>query len=256
MVTSYPENIEKDLEDEAVILMQEQTDIFKDIWKEILKEKTKKGIKKNSQEDDDLKEIKDIIELTKNEASVLLVNDDIRDMVDGIVKQVQNYCVNYINESSNAVAAVDMFKSDYIDGRKMKKYINQCVKEIKSMPNYYFDKVETIIFDGMKKGQSIIDIGELIDKASNDASKYSRLIARNNIGNITGFVEESQLTGMGLTRGIWRTMKDEDVRERHNKNEGKEFDLSEGIDGEKPKSAHLCRCETEIKDEDILSLVA
>jgi len=257
MVTSYPEQIEKDLEDEVAILMQEQTDIFNDIWEEVLKEKLKKGIKKNSQEDDDLEEeIKSIIELTKNEASILLIDDDIKDIVDGIAKQVRNYCVNYINKSSNAVTAVDMFKSDYIDGRKMKSYTTKCIKEIKSMPNYYFDKVETIIFDGIKKGQSVAEIGKLIDKASNEASKYSRLIARNNIGNITGFVEESQLTGMGLTRGIWRTMKDEDVRERHEKNEGKEFDLNEGIDGEKPKSAQLCRCETEINNEDILSLVA
>lgn len=251
MRTNYPEKIEKDFEDELVILMDEQIDIFQDVWKEVLGEKIQEGTRKNSEDEEN---IRDLIELIKTEAAVLISTEDVKALAESIGKQIKNYSVHHLNESANGVAGVNMFKSNYVDGRKLRKHITECVNKIKSMPDYYFDNLEKVILEGMDRGDSLSTIGRAIDEVGEKSSKYARLIARDQTGNIAGFVEEVQLTGMGLTRGIWRTMKDGVVRDRHEEREGEEFDIKEGIDGEKPKQAHLCRCETEIKNDDILRI--
>lgn len=80
----------------------------------------------------------------------------------------------------------------------------------------YVSKINIIVEQGVVNGQSVQKVKEEIFKATQSLSnKHCKLLARDQIGKLTGQVEQAQMQEIGLELYVWDTSMDDRVRESH-----------------------------------------
>lgn len=110
----------------------------------------------------------------------------------------------------------------------------------------------------MTQGSSLTDIMDQFDGLVEKRKNHAKFTARNQIANFNAIAGKIRAQNLGITKAIWRTSKDERVRQCHKVRDGKEFELDKGLysscDGQwlLPGVDYLCRCTAEyiIPEED------
>lgn len=117
--------------------------------------------------------------------------------------------------------------SDYYDGSFYEEYIRKWVDEnvlkIKSIPNQTLDKMQQTILDGFRNGRTIRDIQKDIQNEYNVTRDTARLIAGDQIATLNSQITQAQQRDAGVTKYIWSTSHDSRVRECHAALDGKIF---------------------------------
>lgn len=104
----------------------------------------------------------------------------------------------------------------------------------------------------MTQGSSLADVLQQFDGLVEKRKNHAKFTARNQIANFNSIATKLRAVNLGITRAIWRTSKDERVRECHKQRDGKEFDLAKGLysscDGQwlLPGVDYQCRCGYEL----------
>jgi SPP1 gp7 family putative phage head morphogenesis protein len=110
--------------------------------------------------------------------------------------------------------------------------IQQNVLLIKSLPEEYFKQIEIIVNKGFSSGArySTIfkEISALHGSANSKLMNRIKTIARDQISTINAQMTMKRSLSLGITKGIYRTSKDERVRECHKELDGVEFVLTKG----------------------------
>ena len=117
--------------------------------------------------------------------------------------------------------------------------IQNNVNLITSMADDHFDKVESIVFNGMQSGTDWDVLADKIAKVSGSTLGKAKMIARDQVSTINAQLAKKRMTNAGITKGRWvktkrAKSKNYTPRESHLKANGKEFDLDKGlyVDGE------------------------
>ena len=103
----------------------------------------------------------------------------------------------------------------------------------------------------MTLGDGLEEIMSQFKGMEEKRKNHAKFTARNQIANFNAVSSKIRTKKLGITKAIWRTSKDERVRQCHAVREGKEFDLSEGLysscDGKSllPGTDYQCRCTAE-----------
>ncbi len=165
--------------------------------------------------------------------------------------------VNKIDEQSQKQMVANMKKIgmtvNYDLTPELKKTLNDSVKTntelIKSIPEYYHDKVAKIVAQAAENGR---DEGYLVDKleeAELATENRAALIARDQINRVTNQVAIARSQSLGITKGIWIHVPGvHSSRITHEAMDGKEFELDEGMYDEdvgdyvKPGELIYCNC--------------
>ncbi len=134
--------------------------------------------------------------------------------------------------------------------------IQNNVNLIKSIGSDHFDKIESIVFNGMSNGSTVEDIAKQLTALNGKNYNRARLIARDQVASINTQLNKKRLTDIGVSKAEWVTSNDERVRggkpnskQDHRALEGKIFDISKGIADPKsgkiiwPGSEINCRCD-------------
>lgn len=110
--------------------------------------------------------------------------------------------------------------------------IQQNVLLIKSLPEEYFKQIEIIVNKGFTSGArySTIskEISSLHGSANSKLMNRIKTIARDQISTINSQMTMKRSLSLGITKGIYRTSKDERVRKCHKELDGVEFVLTKG----------------------------
>lgn len=103
------------------------------------------------------------------------------------------------------------------------EFVAENVDLIKTVPERYFDRIEREVAEayagGMRPETLVERLMEIDDMAENDA----RRIARDQIGKLNAQFNEERQKGMGVDSYIWRTARDNRVRDEHTEREGRLF---------------------------------
>jgi SPP1 gp7 family putative phage head morphogenesis protein len=122
---------------------------------------------------------------------------------------------------------------------------------IKTIPETYFQKIETRLLEGVVQGRmparSLI---EELRELGNVTKRRARFIARDQTAKLNAAMNRERNQALGIEEYVWRTSKDERVRESHAKRDGKRFrwdDPPAGgpAEGGHPGEAINCRCTAE-----------
>lgn len=104
----------------------------------------------------------------------------------------------------------------------------------------------------MAEGRNIDHIVEQFRNTASKRKNHVRFLARTQINNFNSQMTRLRAERLGITKAIWVTAGDERVRACHEKRDGKEFNIKEGLysscDGKTlwPGSDYACRCTQEL----------
>lgn len=118
------------------------------------------------------------------------------------------------------------------------------VSLIKSIPDQYLTKVESIVFNGTTQGSKASSMITQLVEAGNVTAKRAKLIARDQSSKLNSAFTQQRSQNLGVEEYIWITAKDGDrVRLSHRKNHGKTFRWDDPPkDTGHPGNDIQCRC--------------
>lgn len=124
---------------------------------------------------------------------------------------------------------------------------------IEDLQEEYLKRIQKAVSNGYTKNLRYSEVAKDIQKATGITWRRAQHIAVDQIGTLNGLVTRERNEELGISKAIWRTMRDEKVRGNpgglypnarpsHWARDGEEFSWNEGIDGELPGTPNRCRC--------------
>lgn len=97
------------------------------------------------------------------------------------------------------------------------------VSLIKSIPDEYFKKLETIVFTNTTQGSTAGSMIKQITDLGHSTTKRAKLIARDQTSKLNSALSQQRQQNLGVEEYIWVTADDGRVRDSHKRNNGKKF---------------------------------
>ena len=117
------------------------------------------------------------------------------------------------------------------------------VSLIRSIPEEYFKKIETVVFTNTTQGSKAGSMIKQIQKIGRTTTKRAKLIARDQSSKLNSAISQQRQQNLGIEEYVWRTSGDERVRDNHKSKNGKIFRWdSPPKDTGHPGSDIQCRC--------------
>jgi SPP1 gp7 family putative phage head morphogenesis protein len=152
-----------------------------------------------------------------------------------------------------AVLGLDPLLGDKPAAAQLANFRQANVELIKSIDQRYLNEVNGIVQRGLQAGTRPETLAREIDKRYQVGLSRATLIARDQLGKLAGQLDRIRQTDLGIKRYIWRTSKDERVRDEHAEREGQTFSWDDPPEGEHPGEAVQCRCVASPAIEDLLT---
>lgn len=117
---------------------------------------------------------------------------------------------------------------------------------IRSIPEEYFKKIETIVFTNTTQGSTAGSMIKQIMQTGKVTTNRAKLIARDQTSKLNSALTQQRSQNLGIEEYIWRTAGDERVRESHRRKNGKVFRWDDPPkDTGHPGQDIQCRCVAE-----------
>ena len=171
-----------------------------------------------------------------------------------VVIDVQVEVDSQIAKHTKAVIGVDLtplYRASDIQN-VVDNQIAANVALIRSIPNQYVDKLESLVHQALQTGQTNQDLALEIKKLGQSTDFRARLIAADQMGKINGQINMERQLSMGVETYTWQSAKDERVRLDHRHKQGKTFRWDQPPVGGHPGEPIRCRCTALPNYEDIL----
>lgn len=114
---------------------------------------------------------------------------------------------------------------------------------IKTIPEEYFKKIETVVFNGVTQGRQATSMIQKIQEIGKVTENRARVIARDQTSKLNSALNQQRSQNLGVEEYIWRTAGDERVRPSHASKNGKRFRWDDPPkDTGHPGQDIQCRC--------------
>lgn len=205
-------------------------------------------------DDNTLQLIQEALDRVREQAISVLFNASVLNFIaKRFVSGVNKINRMDIQKQANVLRAIDPTANEPWLNAFMMTSIRENVNYIKSIPGEYFNRIETIVFQGVKSGQNINDMASDIRKVKEVSFNRAKFIAKDQSGSILGQMTQIRHKNMGVKKFKWRTSKDERVRGkpsgRYPKATPSHYDLDGNIynyedppHGLVPGRDYNCRC--------------
>ncbi|KAB8139275.1 hypothetical protein F9U64_01225 [Gracilibacillus oryzae] len=205
--------------------------------------------------DSPLDEIMIILERLRQRAeNSIFTNALLTAIADQFVKGINRHEKANLKRQINSVRGVDpIARESWLEGF-MKTAIKDNVNWIKSIARDQHDKVETIVMQGVRRGQSINEMAKEIREVSKVSKKRASFIARDQTGSILGDLTKTRQQQLGLKKFRWSTSGDNRVRDEHADLDGKVFTWKDGANGLYPGTDYGCRCVAEPIEDELMDI--
>ena len=165
----------------------------------------------------------------------------------GIVRPVGTDTVRLAERNVARLTGIEA--GDVAARGRVDKWVTENVDLIRTVEDRYLEDVREMVAKGFEAGTRWETISEDLQERAGVSKSNAERIARDQTGKLNAEVSKDTMEQLGVTRGIWRTMGDERVRDEHAELDGQEYDLATGIlfHGERiwPGSEIQCRCYAE-----------
>lgn len=181
------------------------------------------------------------IELIKGLSLGIFTSSKVQDIASRFVHSTNNFSKN-LTQKQGQVKGVDPTQSEPWLNDFMKTAISENVSYISTIRDEYFPKIESIIFQGVKNGQSVKAIKDQLVERIGMTENRAKFIAVDQTGSIFGQMTAKRHQEMGVKKFKWSTSHDEKVRMSHRALDGKIFSYSEPPSEGLPGTPFRCRC--------------
>ncbi|MFT8928516.1 MAG: minor capsid protein [Sporolactobacillus sp.] len=185
--------------------------------------------------------IRQAIELIKGLSLGIFSSHEVQSTAGRFVKTV-NEQSKANAKAQGAVHNVDPTQSEPWLDEFMRSSIAENVSYISTIRDEFFPKIESIIYQGVKKGQSIGDIRQgLVDRIGMTRNR-AQFIAVDQTGTIFGQMTAKRHQAMGVDKFEWVDAGDNRVRPLHQHYNGNIYEYAHPPADGLPGEPYRCRC--------------
>jgi SPP1 gp7 family putative phage head morphogenesis protein len=110
---------------------------------------------------------------------------------------------------------------------RVRSFVKENVSLIRTIPTEGLSDIEQMVFRDARRGLSPQEMRDRITEQFGVSEARAQLIARDQVGKFNGDLSMLRQTGIGVTRYVWRTSRDERVRPDHARLDGHTFSWDE-----------------------------
>lgn len=221
--------------------------------KKVYKENRDAEIRKNHRNDsatDLMIAISQIFSTIKNNIIAKTKGFGLRRKLESLAHLNRKLTIKEWKKAIKVTLGIDI-REDYYLGdfyvEQLKKWIEENVGLISSIPEDTLEKMKDIVYDGFANGKTTTRMVREIQRAYSISRRRAELIARDQTAKLNGQIQKAQQQDAGITEYIWSDCGDEKVRRSHRELNGKKFswdDPPRNSDGRKchPGQDFQCRC--------------
>lgn len=170
---------------------------------------------------------------------------DVEVFVARIAKAIADQNGKQLGKVFASVLGVDPFIVEPWLATELKAFVKQNVDLIVTLPRRFFPEIEQMVFRAAREGRSWRELKKEIKGRYHNSHYNAERIARDQVGKFNGQLTMLRQAQAGVTRYIWRTVRDARVRDEHKEREGKSYSWDDPPGGENPGDAIMCRCYAE-----------
>lgn len=151
---------------------------------------------------------------------------DLRDRTAAISRMTRNTAQREWRLAVRQTLGIDLME-DYYNGdfyeEYLRKWVDQNVLKIKSIPSESLDGMRQIIEDGYLNGVPVREIQRQIQEQYNTTKEKANLLARDQVATLNSQISQAQQRDAGVKKYKWDDSHDSRVRECHAALRGQEF---------------------------------
>jgi len=151
-----------------------------------------------------------------------------------------------------AVLAVDPLRSEPWLDPVMRTWSRVNAGLIRSLGPKAVRDVRVAVDEAWRSGRSTGELQRMLRERFGVTSRRAELIARDQVGKLNGGLSALRQAAAGVEEYIWRTARDERVRQRHADRDGERFSWASPPDDGHPGHPIQCRCTPEPVLDDLL----
>lgn len=136
-------------------------------------------------------------------------------IVDPVAKLTNQFSLREYTKEYNSVFGIDPFAYEPWLDDVLDLFVADNVRLIKSVPTDYFDEVESVTINAVKKGLGQGDVAKQIRNLTRTTKTRAALIARDQVGKLTSSLYEQRGLANGATKYRWHTNIDGRERSEH-----------------------------------------
>lgn len=205
--------------------------------------------------DESIEEINRSLDELSTKFSVLFKESVSKRLAQNFVTRVKQHGVNEVGKQVKAVIGFDPLKRSPKLASIVKAGVSENVALIKSIPQEYHKRLNTIVLQGIRSGESTSYLEDKIKNLYDVTDNRAKLIARDQAGSLLGDVTKARHEDLGLKKFIWRSSDDDRVRQRHRNFDDNEYTWESGAgSGVYPGKPIRCRCTAEVVAEELNEL--
>ena len=163
-------------------------------------------------------------------------------LVRPVAEETEKFQATQLNKQMRSAVGVDVVGSEPWLERAIDEFTAENVALIRSIPTRFFDDLETHLKREIADGARWEELAGIVEERYSVSQSRADLIARDQVGKFYGDLNRVRQGDLGITGFLWRTMRDNRVREEHEERDGERYDWKSPPDGETPGEPVLCRC--------------
>ncbi|MDF2657773.1 MAG: hypothetical protein K0Q94_564 [Paenibacillus sp.] len=243
--TRFPDAIALSYYRQVAKLIQQMHSVTYGAFQKMIVPEAKRYRTESAREDDALDIILAILEFAKSRSrSFVFTASNMLRISQQFVSRVSDFNRRNIDDQVEAVKGIDpTINEPWLDSF-VRSSVAENVTLIQSIEQDYHKRVESIVLQGVKNGESLKDMAADLKKTADISYNRAKFIARDQTGSIMGQLTEKRHLAAGVERFKWSTSGDERVRPEHRAFDGKVYTYAEGAGGRHliPGRDYNCRC--------------
>jgi SPP1 gp7 family putative phage head morphogenesis protein len=158
-------------------------------------------------------------------------------------------------KQARAAVSIDVRKLSGVDRnvpRQIAQFAETNAQLITGLGQRMADDIAEIVEEGVVSGSRWETIAKRLEHVGGVTESRAALIARDQVGKLYADINRQRQGNLGVTRYVWRTVRDNRVREEHESLDGESFDWGAPPPDGHPGEAVNCRCYADPDFSDLL----
>lgn len=207
------------------------------------------------------KDITKIVNRIRLQVGSRYSREELEKIIGKDLSEVKKYNRKNAKKLFDRVSGMDLFIDDSPLETLMGLATANNVNLIQTLISEAQGKVENIVYEGFRSGVRHEEIAKQIKKyidpknenVKGNVAYRAKFIARDQVTKLNAEISKTRQNELGVRRYIWRTSRDERVRDSHRRKEGEIFSWDNPpADTGHPGEDFNCRCTAEPVIEDLL----
>lgn len=195
--------------------------------------------------------VREEVDRVRRQLDDALRSADLDRVLGNLARRVADFNREQLGRQVHAALGADVLQDRGL-AAVFEGFVAENVALIRDLGPRVLGQVERAVTRAVASGTPHPELAREIEDSFRVSRDRARLIARDQVGKLYGQVNGARQRTLGVTRYVWRTVRDERVRSEHAEREGQTFSWDDPPEDGHPGEPINCRCSAEPLFDEIL----